>query len=62
MNGVPVKPDERHRVIAKSFIAGASDGFSGFLKGTDRRAGLFNVEVLVNYLSSLFAVLTDTNR
>lgn len=53
MNGVPVKPDERHRVIAKSFIAGASDGFSGFLKGTDRRAGLFNVEVLVNYLSSL---------
>ena len=53
MNGVPVKPDERHRVIANSFIAGGNDGFSGFLKGTDRGVGLLDVEALVNYLSSL---------
>jgi 5'-nucleotidase len=53
LNGVPVKPDERYRVIANSFIAGGSDGFSVFLKGTDRRVGLLDVEALVNYLSSM---------
>ena len=62
MNGVPVKPDERHRVIANSFIAGGSDGFNGCLEGTDRGVGLLDVEVLVNYLSSLFAVFTATSR
>ncbi len=62
MNGVSVKPDGRHRVIANGFIAGGNDGFTGFLKGTDCGLELLDVEVLVNYLSSLFAVFTATSR
>jgi 5'-nucleotidase len=53
LNGITIKPDEGYRVIANSFLAGGSDGFSTFLKGVDRRVGLLDVEVLVNYLSSL---------
>ena len=53
LNGVTIKPNEAYRVIANSFLAGGSDGFSTFLKGIDRRVGLLDVEVLVNYLSSL---------
>ena len=53
LNGIVVKPDERYRVIANSFLAGGSEGFSAFLKGTDRLVGLLDVEALVNYLSSV---------
>ncbi len=53
LNGIAVKPDERYRVIANSFLAGGSEGFSAFLKGTDRRVSLLDVEALVNYLSSV---------
>lgn len=53
LNGIVIKADERYRVIANSFLAGGSEGFSAFLKGTDRQAGLQDIEALVNYLSSV---------
>ena len=53
LNGVVVKADEHYRVVANSFLAGGSEGFSAFLKGTNRRVSLLDVEALVNYLSSV---------
>ena len=53
LNGITVKPGEHYRVIANRFIAEGSEGFSAFLKGTDRRVGLLDIEALVNYLSSV---------
>ena len=52
LNGVTVKPEERYRIVANSFLAGGSDGFIAFLKGVDRSVGLLDVEVLVNYLAA----------
>jgi 5'-nucleotidase len=51
LNGVAIVPGERYRVVANSFLAGGSEGFSGFLKGTERRVGMLDVEALVNYLA-----------
>lgn len=53
LNGIVIKPDERYRVVANSFLAGGSEGFSAFLKGTNRQTGLLDVEALANYLSSV---------
>ena len=53
LNGITVNPDEGYRVIANSFLASGSESFSAFLKGTDRRVGLLDIEALVNYLSTV---------
>ncbi len=53
LNGIMIKPVERYRVIANSFLAGGSEGFIAFPKGTDRIVGALDVDALVNYLSSM---------
>jgi 5'-nucleotidase len=53
LNGIVIKPDERYRIIANSFLAGGSEGFNVFPKGTDRIVGALDVDALVNYLSSM---------
>jgi 5'-nucleotidase len=52
LNGVAIKAEDRFRVVANSFLAGGSEGFTAFLKGTDRSVGMLDVEALVNFLSS----------
>ena len=52
LNGIVITPDERYRVIANSFLAGGSEGFNVFPKGTDRIVGLLDVDALVNFLSA----------
>ena len=52
LNGIVITPDERYRVIANSFLAGGSEGFNVFPKGTDRIVGSLDVDALVNYLSA----------
>ena len=52
LNGIAIKPAERYRVIANSFLAAGSEGFSVFPEGTDRVVGSLDVDALVSYLSS----------
>ena len=52
LNGIVIKPDERYRIIAISFLAAGSEGFRVFPKGTDRVVGLLDVDALDNYLSA----------
>jgi len=52
VNGQPIVLSDRYQVVANSFIAAGSDGFSKFLEGTDRRVGPLDLEALVTYLAA----------
>ena len=52
LNGAPVRAELQYRVAANSFIAGGSEGYTVFRDGTDRQAGVLDLEAVVQFLSA----------
>jgi 5'-nucleotidase len=52
LNGTRIRPDLQYRVVANSFLASGSEGFTVFREGTDRQVSILDLEALVNYLSA----------
>lgn len=54
-NGVVVNPAKTYRVTVNNFMADGGDGYSTFLKGTDRLGGAQDIDALVSYMSQFKA-------
>lgn len=59
LNGQPIAPDQKIRVTANSFVADGGDNFNDLRQGTDRVAGLVDVEALEQYLLARPGVRPD---
>jgi 2',3'-cyclic-nucleotide 2'-phosphodiesterase (5'-nucleotidase family) len=49
-NGEPIVDTQTYTVVANAFIATGGDGFSAFLKATNREVGPVDLDALVNYI------------
>jgi len=52
LDGRPVTPEQKLRVTLNSFIADGGDAFSELRQGSERQAGLLDVEALEQYLAA----------
>jgi 5'-nucleotidase len=50
IDGVPVRPDGRYRVVVNSFLAGGGDGFTVLAEGNERVEGVVDIDALREYL------------
>ena len=51
VNGRPIDPEQRYRVVMNEFLANGGDGFAMLRHGTERRIGIMDVDALALYLS-----------
>ena len=51
LGGVPVDPAASYRVSINNFLADGGDGFSGFAAGTNRAAGVLDLDAFNAYLA-----------
>ncbi len=52
LNGAAIGAELQYRVAANSFLAGGSEGMLVFQEGTDRQAGLLDLEAVVGFLTA----------
>ncbi len=52
LNGVTLDPNATYRVTCNSFVAEGGDGFAIMKSGTDRLAGVLDLDSLLAYLAS----------
>ena len=52
LRGAPIDPQTRYRVTVNDFLASGGDGFSTFMRGTDRRTGVYDVDALDAYFKA----------
>ena len=57
-NGAVANPTKTYRVTMNSFMADGGDGYSTFLKGTDRTGGAQDIDALVAYMAQFKAPRT----
>jgi len=53
LDGVPIDPARRYRVVVNNYLASGGDGLSGFKAGTDvLDAGIVDIDALIAWISS----------
>ena len=52
LNGRPIDPTARYRIVTNEFLAGGGDGFSVLAEGTDRVRGMLDSEALEKYAAA----------
>lgn len=50
LDGRPVRPDDRVRVVVNSFLATGGDNFAVLKQGTDRRTGVMDIDAFEAYI------------
>jgi 5'-nucleotidase len=52
LNGAPVAPDGRYRVVVNNYLASGGDGLSAFIGGTDvSDSGIIDLDALVDWIA-----------
>ncbi len=52
INGVPIDPAASYRISTNNFLADGGDGCTIFTEGTNRLAGIIDLDALVNYFGT----------
>jgi 5'-nucleotidase len=52
LNGKPIDPTGKYRIVTNEFLAGGGDGFTEFVAGTDRVRGMLDSEALEKYATA----------